>query len=156
MTLNPREYDPEELRSAARAGGDENIRELKERLKEHEQTTEGSVRSDQLKQLLFMHSSASAEGLERPYLESMPGKYAAEITLFEWLDFLLERGGVKRALKAIEYYETVGWVSEDAAERLQSHVRGFSGPADDESHTDLEMADHVLSLVYIARLSSME
>ncbi|MGB9962325.1 hypothetical protein ACOZ32_08970 [Halobacterium sp. MBLA0001] len=45
MTLNPREYDPEELRSAARAGGDENIRELKERLKEHEQTTEEAVRS---------------------------------------------------------------------------------------------------------------
>jgi flagellar protein FlaE len=156
MTLNPRDYDPEELRSAARAGGDENIRELKERLKEHEETTEEAVQSDQLKQLLFMHSSASAEGLERPYLQSMPGKYAAEITLFEWLDFLLERGGVKRALKAIEYYETIGWVSEDAAERLQSHVRGFSGPADDDAHSDLGMADHVLSLVYIARLASME
>lgn len=151
MTLNPREYDPEELRSAARAGGDENIRELKERLKEHEQTTEEAVRSAQLKQLLFMHSSASVESLERPYLETMPGQYAAEITLFEWLDFLLERGGVKRALKAIEYYETVGWVSADAAERLQGHVRGFSGPADDDSHSDLEMSDHVLSLVYIAR-----
>ncbi|MGB9962323.1 FlaD/FlaE family flagellar protein [Halobacterium sp. MBLA0001] len=114
------------------------------------------MRSAQLKQLLFMHSSASVESLERPYLETMPGQYAAEITLFEWLDFLLERGGVKRALKAIEYYETVGWVSADAAERLQGHVRGFSGPADDDSHSDLEMSDHVLSLVYIARLSSMQ
>jgi flagellar protein FlaE len=156
MTLNPREYDPEELRSAARAGGDENIRELKQRLKEHEQTAEEAVRSGQLKQLLFMHSSASEENLERPFLQSMPGKYAAEITLFEWLDFLLERGGVKRSLEAIDYYETIGWVSEDAAEKLRNHVRGFAGPADEEDHSDLEMADHVLSLVYIARLSSME
>lgn len=156
MTLNPREYDPEELRSAARQGDGENIRELKERLTEHDEPVEESVRSGQLKQLLFMHSSASEESLQRPYLESMPGKYAAEITLFEWLEFLLERGGVKRSLDALEYYESVGWVGEDAAVELRDHVRGFAGPADDEDHSDFELADHVLSLVFIARLSSME
>ncbi|MFC3476243.1 FlaD/FlaE family flagellar protein [Halobacterium litoreum] len=156
MTLNPREYDAEELRSAARKSDDENIRELKERLAEHEQTADEAVRSGQLKQLLFMHSSADEERLQRPYLESMPGKYAAEITLFEWLDFLLERGGVKRSLEAIEYYENIGWVGDEAAEKLRNHVRGFAGPADEESHSDFEMADHVLSLVFIARLASME
>ncbi|MFB6268384.1 MAG: FlaD/FlaE family flagellar protein, partial [Halobacterium sp.] len=134
----------------------ENIRELKKRLTEHEQAAEESIRSSQLKQLLFMHSSASAENLERPYLETMPGKYAAEITLFEWLEFLLERGGVKRSLDAIDYYESIGWVGEDAAEELRDHVRGFAGPADEEDHADFEMTDHVLSLVFIARLASME
>jgi len=156
MTLNPREYDPEELRSAARKDDDENIRELKKRLSEHEHETAEAVRSGQLKQLLFMHSSASEQRLERPYLESMPGKYAAEITLFEWLEFLLERGGVKRSLQALDYYENVGWIGEEASEKLRNHVRGFAGPADEEKHTDLEMADHVLSLVFIARLASME
>jgi flagellar protein FlaE len=156
MTLNPSEYDAEELRSAARKGDGENIRELKKRLAEHEQSAEEAVRSGQLKQLLFMHSSASEEDLQRPYLAQMPGKYAAEITLFEWLDFLLERGGVKRSLEAIDYYETIGWVGSDAAEELRNHVRGFAGPADEDEHTDLEMTDHVLSLVFIARLASME
>lgn len=156
MTLNPREYDPEELRSAARQGDGQNIRELKERLTEHEQSADEAIRSSQLKQLLFMHSSASEENLQRPYLKSMPGKYAAEITLFEWLEFLLERGGVKRSLDAVDYYESIGWVGEDAAEELRDHVRGFAGPADEEDHSDFEMADHVLSLVFIARLSSME
>lgn len=156
MTLNPSEYDAEELRSAARQGDGKNIRELKERLAEHEQSAEEAVRSGQLKTLLFMHSSASEEDLQRPYLEQMPGKYAAEITLFEWLDFLLERGGVKRSLEAIDYYETIGWVGSDAAEELRNHVRGFAGPADEDQHTDLEMTDHVLSLVFIARLASME
>ena len=156
MTLNPREYDPEELRSAARKGDGENIRELKKRLSEHEHGAEEAVRSAQLKQLLFMHSSASEERLERPYLKTMPGKYAAEITLFEWLEFLLERGGVKRSLQALDYYENVGWIGEEASEQLRDHVRGFAGPADEEEHTDLEMADHVLSLVFIARLASME
>jgi flagellar protein FlaE len=156
MTLNPREYDPEELRNAAQQSDGENIRELKQRLTEHEQTGEESIRSSQLKQLLFMHSSASEQNLHRPYLESMPGKYAAEITLFEWLEFLLERGGVKRSLEAVDYYESIGWVGEGAAEELRDHVRGFAGPADEDDHGDFEMADHVLSLVFIARLSSME
>ncbi|WP_336037650.1 FlaD/FlaE family flagellar protein [Halobacterium yunchengense] len=155
MTLNPREYDPEELRSAAAPGDGENVRELKERLTEREQTGEESIRSSQLKQLLFMHSSASEADLTRPYLESMPGKYAAEITLFEWLEFLLERGGVKRSLDAIDYYEAIGWVGADAADELRDHVRGFAGPADEDDHDDFEMTDHVLSLVFIARLSSM-
>lgn len=154
MTLNPSEYDPEELRSAARESGDENIRELKERLAER--AADESVRSGQLKQLLFMHSSADEERLARPYLESVPGKYAAEITLFEWLDFLLQCGGVKRSLEAIDYYETIGWVGGDAAEKLRNHVRGFAGPADEKSHSEFEMADHVLSLMFVARLASME
>ncbi|AHG03740.1 flagella E [Halobacterium sp. DL1] len=156
MTLNPREYDPEELRTAAQQGDDENIRELKRRLAEQEQETDESVRSGQLKQLLFMQSSASEDRLERPYLQTMPGKYAAEITLFEWLEFLLERGGVKRSLQALDYYENIGWVGEEASEKLRNHVRGFAGPADEEAHADLGMADHVLSLVFIARLASME
>jgi flagellar protein FlaE len=155
MTLNPREYDPEELRSAAREGGDSDVRDLKERLAAQEETAKAAVRSGQLKQLLFMQSSASEERLDRPYLETMPGKYAAEITLFEWLDFLLERGGVKRSLEAIDYYENIGWVGESAAAELQDHIRGFAGPADEEAHEDFEMTDHVLSLVFIGRLASM-
>jgi flagellar protein FlaE len=155
MTLNPREYDPEELRSAVQEGDGRNVRELKERLTEHEQVDEETLRSKQLKQLLFMHSGASEESLRRPYLESMPGKYAAEITLFEWLEFLLERGGVKQSLDAVDYYESIGWVGEDAAAELRDHVRGFAGPADGDDHEEFEMADHVLSLVFIARLSSM-
>ncbi|WP_232688512.1 FlaD/FlaE family flagellar protein [Halobacterium zhouii] len=156
MTLNPREYDPEELRRAAQQTDDSDIRDLKERLSEQEESVEEAVRSGQLKQLLFMESSAGEERLSRPYLESMPGKYAAEITLFEWLDFLLERGGVKRSLKAIGYYESIGWVGESAASELRDHVRGFAGPADADDHEDLGMTDHVLSLVFIGRLASME
>lgn len=156
MTLNPREYDPEELRSEAVQADEDDIRELKERLSDGEQATEESVRSGQLKQLLFMESSAGDGGVERPYLAAMPGNYAAEITLFEWLDFLLERGGVRRSLEAVGYYESIGWLGERAAEELRDHIRGFAGPADEDSHGDFEMDDHVLSLVYIGRLASME
>lgn len=156
MTLNPREYDPEELRSVAREGDGENIKELKQRLAGREQSSDESVRSGQLKQLLFMHSSADPGDLDRPYLDAMPGTYAAEITLFEWLDFLLESGGVKRSVEAIDYYENVGWVGEDAAQQLRNHVRGFASSADEDAHSDFEMTDHVLSLMFIARLASME
>lgn len=153
MTIDPREYDPNELRRAV-AGDDKNLREIKERMAEHDHSAEDVLRSAQLKQLLLMESSASPESLERPYLESIPGKYAAEITLFEWLDFLLGRVGVRETLSVVDYYEQIGWLGENAAEELRDHARAFEEVAVNDPR-DLDMADHVLSLVYIARLSSM-
>lgn len=153
MTIDPREYDPNELRRAME-GDDKNLRAIKDRMAEHEHSAEDALRSAQLKQLLLMESSAPDGALERPYLETIPGKYAAEITLFEWLDFLLGRVGVRETLSVIDYYESLGWLGEPAAEELRDHARAFEDPGVGE-HRDLDMADHVLSLVYIARLSSM-
>lgn len=153
MTIDPREYDPNELRRAVE-GDDKNLRELKNRMAEHDHSAEDVLRSAQLKQLLLMESSAPEGALERPYLETIPGKYAAEITLFEWLDFLLGRIGVKETLSAVDYYESIGWLGEPAAAELKDHARAFEDPGVDD-HRDLDMSDHVLSLVYIARLSSM-
>lgn len=153
MTIDPREYDPNELRGSAE--GDKNVRAIKERMAEHEHTAEDALRSAQLKQLLLMESSAPEGALERPYLETIPGKYAAEITLFEWLDFLLGRAGVKETLSVVDYYESLGWLGESAADELRDHARAFEDPSTTGERRELDMADHVLSLVYIARLSSM-
>jgi flagellar protein FlaE len=153
MTIDPREYDPDELRHALE-GGDKNLREIADRMADHEHTAEEGLRSAQLKQLLLMESSAPADALERPYLEAIPGKYAAEITLFEWLDFLLGRVGVRETLAVVDYYESIGWLGSPAAAELRDHARGFEQAGSVETK-ELDMADHVLSLVYIARLSAM-
>lgn len=153
MTIDPREYDPNELRRAI-DGDDKNLRAIKDRMAEHEHSAEDALRSAQLKQLLLMESSSPEGALERPYLETIPGKYAAEITLFEWLDFLLGRVGVKETLSVVNYYESIGWLGENAAQELRDHARAFEDPGVNDPR-ELDMADHVLSLVYIARLSSM-
>ena len=92
--------------------------------------------------------------IKKAHLEKIPGKYAAEITLFEWLDFLLGRVGVRETLKVVDYYERIGWLGEAAAEELRDHARAFEDPGVNNPR-ELDMADHVLSLVYIARLSAM-
>lgn len=87
----------------------------------------------------------------------LPDRYGAEVIVFEWLDFLIEKAGFENTGNALSYYADIGWVSEAAYESLRSYMYGFSdvdrfgsaGPA------SLDMSDHVLSLVYVARLASL-
>ena len=159
MPLNPRDYDPDELRSAAGEDVSEGeLGDLRERLAERDRsaTSASRLRSNHLKELLLLKGGADVEDLRRPYLDSLPTTYAARVTLFEWLDFLLRRGGVKRTLEALEYYVEVGWISESVGNNLRDHVRAFDPlPAGTETEP-MKMEDHVLSLVYVARLASMD
>ncbi|WP_458186855.1 FlaD/FlaE family flagellar protein [Haladaptatus sp. NG-WS-4] len=89
--------------------------------------------------------------------EDAPNRYGAEVVVFEWLDFLVEKAGFENTGNALAYYEEIDWLSEDAYESLRAYMFGFSesdrfgetGPA------DLDTSDHVVSLVYIARLASL-
>lgn len=117
------------------------------------ETIPGSM--DEVKELLLMESGADPSDLERPYLTAIPDTYAGRLTLFEWLDFALGHGGVGRTLEAIEYYENVGWISEDVSSSLRDHVRAFQDKEQTDSATAFGTDDHVVSLVYIARLASM-
>ena len=158
MSLNPRDYDPDELRNAASEEfGGRNLRELRERIAEGDPSVDAAeaLRSNQIKELLLLESGANPEDLERPYLEVLPEAYTARMTLFEWLDFLLRRGGVRRTLEALDYYADIGWISADVAEALRDHVRAFDTAPETSETVPLEVADHVLSLVYVARLTSM-
>lgn len=159
MPLDPSDYDPDELRSAAEDElGDRNLRELRERIADHDHgvEAEGALQSNQIKELLLRESGMDPSQLSRPYLDSVPTAYAARLTLFEWLDFLLQRGGVRRTLEALEYYADIGWIAGNVADGLRDHVRAFDSLPEDAATKPLEVPDHVLSLVYIARLSSME
>ncbi|WP_435183034.1 FlaD/FlaE family flagellar protein [Halobellus sp. EA9] len=112
-----------------------------------------ALRQNQLEQLL-VHETAAAERLSKPYLTTLPDAYAAERIVFDWLEFLVLKGGFKRTMDAIRYYHTVDWLTEDVEAELQDYLVGFSGEVTDTSEFDVD--DHHLSLVYIARLSSMQ
>lgn len=158
MPLNPRDYDPEELRSAANEElGDRNLRELRERIADHDHSPDAkqALRSTQVKELLLRESGTEPTDMERPYLSAIPQVYAARLTLFEWLDFLLQRAGVRRTLEAIDYYADIGWIADSVAAELRDHVRAFDALPEEGASKPLEVPDHILSLVYIARLESM-
>lgn len=159
MPLDPSDYDPDELRRATGEElGDRNLRELRERIADqgHGDDTTGALQTSQIKELLLRESGTDPAQLSRPYLQTLPTAYAARLTLFEWLDFLLQRGGVRRTLEALEYYADIGWIAGPVANQLRDHVRAFDSLPEDAATEPLEVADHVLSLVYIARLSSMD
>ncbi|MFB6131978.1 MAG: FlaD/FlaE family flagellar protein [Halanaeroarchaeum sp.] len=156
MTINPGDYDPEELRQTASEHLDgSDVADLRSRISGGDAGEAATIRADQVKELLRIETGADPSDLERPYLTTIPEEYAARLTLFEWLDYVLRRAGVRRTLEALEYYENVGWISPAVGEELRDHVRAFREVASQGPANELETADHVLSLVYVARLAAM-
>ncbi|SIQ73048.1 flagellar protein FlaE [Haladaptatus litoreus] len=154
MTIKPADYDLRELRRMA--DEDEPPLDLSA---DDGQTAEDIFRLSQREELMKLQTRFFASGSlpEKPYLTLLPSRYGAEVIVFEWLDFLIEKAGFENSSNALSYYEEIGWLSEPACEALRSYMYGFSevdrfgsdGPA------DLDTNDHVLSLVYIARLATL-
>ncbi|MFC7228251.1 flagella E [Salinirubellus salinus] len=110
---------------------------------------ERSGRADRLEQLLIHQATAG----QRPYLEAVPSGYAAESVVFDWLAFLVDRAGYRATLDALRYYRSVGWLTERAEDQLAEYLRGFPAPPAGES---LDVDDHQQSLVFVAKLASLD
>jgi flagellar protein FlaE len=160
MTLNPRDYDLDELRKMARQrGGDNGLREadfdpedLDVALEDDEVTAGSSYRAGLYRELLPFLGS---DGFEKPYLHTLPSTYAAEYVVFEWLEFLLMHAGYQGATDALDYYESIDWLTEDVEAELADYLRGIDDEAAHEGN-ELAVDDHLLSLVYVAKLHAMQ
>jgi len=114
---------------------------------------EDAVRSNQLEQL-FLHQSAGEDlSLQKPYLQSVPDRYAAERVVFDWLEFLVLKTGFKRSFQALRYYQDIDWITPEVEDELQEYLLGFTTEV--EHVEELTVEDHQLSLVYLAQLASM-
>lgn len=150
--MNPRDYDIDELQGGTpgRLGRGRDSDPTGGR--DGPLPADEIVRSNQFRELLLLESAAD-EDLEKPYLTRLPESYAAELTLFEWLEFLMTKGGTRGTIEALQYYESIGWLTRDVEDLLQEYMRSIDEP---EGQTDsLDRTDHALSLVYVARLASM-
>jgi len=167
MSINPRDYDLDELRKMARerggeAGGDE-VDERDIGLESDVSSpgdgssgagpgVDGSFRAGLYRELLPLEAGNDTD---KPYLDTLPEHYAAENLVFEWLEFLLLHAGYQGALEALDYYESVGWITETCESALNDYMLGL-GEQPSSDGSDLDIDDHLLSLVYIAKLASME
>ena len=97
---------------------------------------------------LLSHRSEGT--VSRPYLDELPGTYSAQLEIFEWLNQLVSKAGEDGAISALEYYESIEWLSEESRTDLEEFVAGL-GTADTAG--TLGMSDHRKSLTYIARLA---
>jgi flagellar protein FlaE len=163
MSINPRDYDLNELRRMARerggktgTGGTEadeadiglgSVGPSDESL-----GSGGSFRAGLYRELLPLEAGSDAS---KPYLHGLPEHYAGEHLVFEWLEFLLLHAGYQGAMEALDYYESVGWITEDCESTLHDYLLGLDDATANDGN-DLDIDDHLLSLVYIAKLSSMQ
>lgn len=92
----------------------------------------------------------------KPYLETLPAGYVAETVVLEWLEFLVDEAGIDGAARTVAYYESIEWVSADAADGLRAFLRGFGADvdvADDpEPESPLSVTHHDVSLQYVGRI----
>ena len=93
----------------------------------------------------------SASGVSKPYLDRLPDAYTAQLEVFEWLEGLLEQAGHDGTVSALEYYESIGWLSERSHEELVDVASGLSVTTPTGQPLDID--DHRESLVYVARLA---
>jgi len=166
MTINPNDYDLDELRKMARERGGATIPVGDEDV-EAETPTPGTdagglggdplgddaYRSQLYRQLLPLESMVDGD-LQKPYLQGLPETYAGELVVFEWLTFLLEAAGFRGANEAIDYYANVGWITDEVNDDLEEYLLGLEGTSAEGG--DLSIDEHLLSLVHIAKLTSMQ
>lgn len=164
MTINPKDYDLEELRKMARNRGsrgsvpdDDEGRPPRDPdlewdpFEDADTTADDGFRARLYRELMPM--IASSDEVSKPYLGTLPETQSAEFLLFEWLEFLLLHGGFRGAQEALDYYESIDWITEDVETDLGDYLLGIEEPSGAEG--DLDVNDHLLSLVYIAKLAAM-
>jgi flagellar protein FlaE len=163
MSINPRDYDLDELRKMARkrggqtnGGGDADEADIglgsMGGPSDGDVSAGGSFREGLYRELLPLEAGSGET--TKPYLAALPEHYAAENLIFEWLEFLLLHAGYQGATEALDYYESVGWITEDVESTLGDYLLGIDGQGAAEA-TELDVDDHMLSLVYVAKLASM-
>lgn len=173
MTINPKDYDLNELREMARKGdGPSDVRGSGDAgspggTDDRAETPpdpnldlgsggrsarDEAFRANLYRELLPLESSLG-DDVTKPYLDTLPETHAAEYMVFEWLEFLQENAGFRGATEALDYYQNVGWITEDVESDLSDYLLGLDDRPGEGA--ELEMDDHLLSLVYVAKLLSM-
>ena len=104
----------------------------------------------------FGAAAVSADG-EGPYLERPPDGYLSDVVMLEWLDFLVDAYDARNAVRAINYYERIGWIGEPMRDHCVEMVMGITDAdyvyRDEFGTTDISMADHRRSLGYVEELA---
>lgn len=170
-------FDGEERTDEATASDDDSVEsgdgagstdfdDLKAEYESEEATAEGSDPSADDSAIAPVERARAAESdqrhtgrtlsevpdAEKPYLRGPADGYVADLLILEWLEYLVETGGIEQAETAIEYYESIRWIDEDAGDQLRAFIAGFE--ADEGDQQGLSVADHTQSLRYICQLAS--
>ena len=69
-----------------------------------------------------------------------------------WLNYLVSKSNIGEAQKALEYYEEIGWITEDVKIKLEKYLEGYRSV--EQQDIPLTPGDHLVSLYIITRLKA--
>lgn len=102
--------------------------------------------------------AGSAEATDgAAYLTDLADDYAVDVLVLEWLAELVENTGPAAALKAVSYYEDVGWIGPSVSANLEEYLAGpgIDVHVDPSEPTELTVEDHATSYEYILKLDAI-
>jgi len=91
--------------------------------------------------------SAASDG--KPYIATLPDGFVADLIVVEWLEFLVSETGVRQTSKALNYYESVDWISEAVTTEMEEYLRGFQ----ETGRGSLAIDHHKQSLEFINQVN---
>ncbi|AKH97836.1 FlaD/FlaE family flagellar protein [Halanaeroarchaeum sulfurireducens] len=102
-------------------------------------------------------AAVTSAGDTTPSVERPPDGYLADVVMLEWLDFLVDSYDARTAVRAINYYERIGWIGEPMRDHCVDLVMGITDAEyvyrDEFGTTDITMTDHRRSLRYVEELA---
>lgn len=75
---------------------------------------------------------------EKPYLARLPAGPVGDAVVLRWLEYLIGQSDTDEVAAAIDYYESIRWVSETVASEMRALLVGLGGPrpAEDDRGAD--------------------
>lgn len=89
-------------------------------------------------------------------LSKMSNEPSFVMLMLRWLDFLLKKAGYKGMVRALLYYEDLGWISEEIRGRMIKYSRDLGAEKKHGKEKGLNISDHIVSLYFIARLQGIK
>jgi len=92
---------------------------------------------------------------EKVRLKRIPGDVLSTMIAMKWLELLIDKVGISNLPDVLEFYNEMGWISEEALITLVKYARGtkpFHEDVDWKPDEKLTARDHMLSLLFIEKL----
>ncbi len=88
-------------------------------------------------------------------LEAIPEDTISTMLVFKWLEFLVSRVGPNNLIDILDYYHSLGWISDNVVNRLAKASKNMKYFNEEfrKSVGKMIPEDHVVSLLYIEKLA---
>lgn len=99
--------------------------------------------------------SASQSG-DSPYLNALAPTYATDVVLMQWVSMLVDTAGPAGALKTIDYYAQIDWISPAVKRQLETVLSGAHDLDEDQPSrppSELSVEAHSESFEHIQKLA---